>query len=41
MESTTLFNHFDELFKLLFFQDDDDAGSEAFADNFAKDLTVR
>ncbi|KAL7788111.1 hypothetical protein V8C43DRAFT_288312 [Trichoderma afarasin] len=39
MGSTTLFNYFDELFRVLFFQDDDDAGSKGFVDNFAKDFT--
>ncbi|PON26262.1 hypothetical protein TGAM01_v204738 [Trichoderma gamsii] len=40
MEPITLFNHFDELFKVLFFQNDNEAGSKAFVDNFAKDFTA-
>lgn len=41
MGSATLFDYFDELFRVLFFQDDDDAGSKGFVDNFAKDFTGR
>ncbi|KKO97785.1 hypothetical protein THAR02_10117 [Trichoderma harzianum] len=39
MGSTTLFNYFDELFRVLFFEDDNDVGSKVFVDNFAKDFT--